>query len=328
MSWARYDDNLPMNKKVMKLRSHGVNGVAALGAHLLLNTWSRHNGTGGTIEAHIPALVIGDNGPELAGLLAEVGMLDVVDVGWMIHDFHDYSDPKERFATEFASQSASDKRVALSKKRAEAGRKGAQVRHGKDGKTDDLPLANDKQDVSPVPGPVPEPDPQVTTYIQSGQTDPVCQAIDEYVLSVCLAKKNTSENFRKAVHSGAMTERAPILREAVNRNPNTTLDDLRELLNLPRQDQEVRAEEATKHALKMRDLAEQQETRAGRFFGASVAGDHVRDGRHRASDFASELNNYHSDKSETYRAAALDAYIAAKPEEALATIHPLRQEPA
>lgn len=118
MAWARYDDELALNRKVALLRSKGVDGIAALGLHLLANTWSRHEGTNGLVPAYIPEQLAGRPGERLAALLTEVGMFDPDGDGWAIHDFCHYSDPKDD------GRSASAKRRDLSVARAEAGSRG------------------------------------------------------------------------------------------------------------------------------------------------------------------------------------------------------------
>lgn len=93
MTWARYDDMLPMNKKWIRLRTYGVEGAAALGLHLLANTWARHNGTAGHLDADVVEMLVGKPGKKLAGLLEKVGMFEATVDGWQIHDYADYHDP-------------------------------------------------------------------------------------------------------------------------------------------------------------------------------------------------------------------------------------------
>lgn len=148
MSWARYDDELPMNRKVGELLSVGAPGCAALGLHVLANTWSRHNGTAGAIPAHQAGLLVGDAklGRKLAGLLVSVGMFDVLDCGWMIHDFHDYSDPNDD------GRSAADRKADISAKRTVAGRKGGLAKAGKAGSKEEA-LLEQTSGPEPVPAP-------------------------------------------------------------------------------------------------------------------------------------------------------------------------------
>jgi hypothetical protein len=109
-----------MNKKWVALRKRGVQGAAALGLHLLCNTYSRHNGTGGFIDEHVPEMLVGGVGHELAALLLQVGMFDAADGGWTLHDFDEYSDPKDPAP----NRSANDRRRDMIEKRKEAGRLG------------------------------------------------------------------------------------------------------------------------------------------------------------------------------------------------------------
>lgn len=149
MSWARYDDELSMNRKIGQLRARGMTGIAALGLHLLANTYCRHNGTMGIVDAHVPELLVGRPGKKLAGVLADVGMFDArCDGGWIIHDyaeFHDPSDPEP-------DKSAAQRKRELSEKRAEAGRLGGLA---KAGNASSKRVALPQQTSSPVPVPVP-----------------------------------------------------------------------------------------------------------------------------------------------------------------------------
>lgn len=158
MTWARYDDNLPMNKKWLRLRAEGVSGVAALGLHLIANTYARHNGTGGHIEAHIPEMLVGRDARKLVALLVLVGMFDAqADGSWLIHDYAEYHDPADRQP----DRSADERRRELSARRADAGRQGGLA---KAGKAPSKSLAMPEQTPSPVPVPVPEP------YVSSTHT--------------------------------------------------------------------------------------------------------------------------------------------------------------
>ena len=147
MAWARYDDALPINKKVGKLRAHKRDGIAALGLHLLANTWSRHEGMGGFIPDYQPDQLVGPFGTKLAGILVAVGMFEPCDGGWIIHDYDDFSEPGDDGA------SAAERSRRISEARAEAGRKGGLA---KAKQTASKRLALLQQNPSPVPDPVPE----------------------------------------------------------------------------------------------------------------------------------------------------------------------------
>lgn len=149
MSWARYDDELSINQKVGKLRALGVNGIAALGLHLLANTYCRHNGTKGIVEAHVPEMLAGRQGVKLAGILVTVGMFHLgSDGGWVINSYAEYHDPNDLEP----DKSAADRKRELSEKRAAAGRLGGQAKASNaPSKTVALP----QQTSSPVPDPVP-----------------------------------------------------------------------------------------------------------------------------------------------------------------------------
>lgn len=148
MAWARYDDELAMNHKVGALMAYGVSGPAALGLHLLANTWARHNGTAGFVPAHQPGLLVGEAklGRKLAALLEAVGMFDHADDGWMIHDFNEFSDPNDD------GRSAAEKKKDISAKRAVAGSLGGKQTASKRA---GLLAANEQLNSSPEPEPAP-----------------------------------------------------------------------------------------------------------------------------------------------------------------------------
>lgn len=160
MSWARYDDEFPMNKKVGRLVGKGQQGVAAIGLHLLANTYARHNGTAGLIESHVPNLLCGPRGRTLAKLLQEVGMFDPHPDGWTIHDYAEFHDPNDPDP----DKSAADRKKELSEKRAEAGRLGGLAKAKQSpSKASDLPQAKGVAKPWQSPSPDPDPDPDLTT---------------------------------------------------------------------------------------------------------------------------------------------------------------------
>jgi hypothetical protein len=155
MSWARYDDALSMNRKVAELRALGPPGIAAIGLHLLANTWSRNQGTGGFIATHMPDQLAGRGGLKLAQLLAKVTMFDAAEGGWMIHDFDEYNDPTDLDP----HRSADERRKEISAIRAAAGAKGGRQTASK--RVAELPAkapANGQQRSSPGPDPDPVPE--------------------------------------------------------------------------------------------------------------------------------------------------------------------------
>lgn len=152
MSFAFYDDRLPNNKKVAWLVAQGVNGVAALGLHLLANTWSRHEGMRGFVPDYMPERLVGRCAKKLVTLLVEVGMFDAADGGWTIHDY-------SQFGRDDGTPVAA-KVNQLSQQRAEAGRKGGLAKAGKTAsnipsKPPSNDVATSEQTSSPKPLPLP-----------------------------------------------------------------------------------------------------------------------------------------------------------------------------
>lgn len=210
MAWARYDDELPMNHKIGSLLAQGVTGAAAIGVHLLANTWSRHNGTAGMVPAAQPGLLVGDQklGLKLAHMLEHAGMFDVTDGGWMIHDFHEFSDPNDD------GRSAAERKAEISAKRAESGRAGGLAKAGKPpSKTGSKPVAPLEQtsgkSLAPNPNPYPSvqvrenPTPE-NTPAGGGDNSRRSQTIRAYAdLAVQLAKqqgkiRSSEEGYRKS----------------------------------------------------------------------------------------------------------------------------------
>lgn len=191
MSWARYDDELSMNLKIGKLRAVGLSGIAALGLHLLANTYCRHNGTKGLVEAHVPELLVGRQGNKLAGILVDVGMFHASSKGgWTINDyaeFHDPSDPEP-------DKSAADRKKELSDKRSSAGRLGGLAKAGKaSSKTEAVPQQTSS------PDPVPVPSEQVTdistlvdTPTSGGRSDLRINAVADHYAQMAVAQRRPS----------------------------------------------------------------------------------------------------------------------------------------
>lgn len=254
MSWARYDDEFPMNRKVGSLIGKGQAGIAAIGAHVLLNTYSRHNGLAGRIEPHVPGLVCGGSvGKRLAKLLEEVGMLDAhPDGGWTIHDYAEFHDPNDPNP----DRSAADRKKELSEKRAEAGRKGGQQKAANAGKQtaskardllDDLPgdlpadsasksVANTQANVLQTPTPVPVPICRTldTSSRRSHGSEDDDEAVDKYQAIVrCIGERRTSakrptpdnpQKYRATIERNLDTERGDEIRDLMSQYPDAPYD--------------------------------------------------------------------------------------------------------
>jgi hypothetical protein len=112
MGWARLDDGFDDHPKVMALLEC-EQGAAAIGLWTLCLTWAHRNTrkrgkTPGDIPAYLPRRYLGPGAAELAQLLVKEELWEKYDEGgWHIHDFDGYL-PSE----------------AMSRSRAEAGRKG------------------------------------------------------------------------------------------------------------------------------------------------------------------------------------------------------------
>lgn len=147
MAWAKLDDGMPTHPKVIAA------GAAAFALDVAAICYSNKHLTDGFIATHALAAVLpGLPSPKRhAAKLVEVGRWDQVDDGWIIHDYHDF-------------QPSADHQREVSKKRAEAGRRGGR-RSGSNQRAEQEATseANDKQSASkllkPVPArPVPTPE--------------------------------------------------------------------------------------------------------------------------------------------------------------------------
>lgn len=133
MGWGRIDDAFDDHEKVLALLDLDE-GIAAIGLWTLCFTWAHRNTrkkgkTPGLLPSTLPRRFVGPRGKELATLLVDAGMWDVVDDGWMIHDFSDYLPDKETSAA-----------------RSAAGKKGAAARWGNRKADGNLPSDDGKAD--------------------------------------------------------------------------------------------------------------------------------------------------------------------------------------
>lgn len=140
MAWARIDDGLDDHPKVLTLLDHEDAGVMAIGLWTLCLTWAHRNTRRagkipGLIPLSLPRRYLGHAGRDAAKLLVDVGMWDVTDGGWLIHDFGDYLPSDETRAA-----------------RSEAGKRGAAKRWESKREADAKEAeANAKQDDGNLP---------------------------------------------------------------------------------------------------------------------------------------------------------------------------------
>lgn len=118
--WARIDDGFDDHPKVLALLEHD-DGAAAIGLWTLCLAWAHRNTRKkGKVPGHVPASLprryLGILGRDAAKLLVDVGLWDIGEDGWDIHDFDQYLPTTE-----------------TSSARSAAGKKGAAARWGKQG---------------------------------------------------------------------------------------------------------------------------------------------------------------------------------------------------
>lgn len=123
MAWGRMDDGFDDHPKVLALLEHD-DGVTAVGLWTLTWTWAHRNTRKkGKVPGRVPAGLVrrflGPGGKLIAGLLVEVGLWEVAEDGWQIHDFDEYlPDAETRAARSEAGKKGAAKRWAS--KRTEA----------------------------------------------------------------------------------------------------------------------------------------------------------------------------------------------------------------
>ncbi len=118
MPWARIDDGFDDHPKVLALLEHD-DGAAAIGLWTLCLTWTHRNTrkkgkVPGRVPSSLPRRYLGILGRDAAKLLVDVGLWDLTEDGWDIHDFDQYLPTAE-----------------TSSARSEAGKRGAAARWGK-----------------------------------------------------------------------------------------------------------------------------------------------------------------------------------------------------
>ena len=94
--WSRLDDRLIDHEKIFAagdlITKNGNGPVMALGFYTLCLMWSNKHLTDGVISAATMKGFHHAKHPlKLARVLEHVGLLEQVEGGWQIHDFHDYN---------------------------------------------------------------------------------------------------------------------------------------------------------------------------------------------------------------------------------------------
>jgi hypothetical protein len=132
MSWARFDDSMATHPKCAPL------GDVAFRLMVHANLWSRARRTGGFVPRDmLPTILPGRSRVKLAaaaeelvragGTLHQTGLWEPQEGGWRIHDFDDYGVQHTGEARALGEASRGAVHPELSRKRAEAGRRGGHV---------------------------------------------------------------------------------------------------------------------------------------------------------------------------------------------------------
>jgi hypothetical protein len=132
MSWARFDDNMATHPKCAPL------GDVAFRLMVHANLWSRAQRTGGFVPRDmLPTILPGRSRAKLEAAAEELvragralhqsGLWEPDEGGWRIHDFGQYGNQNAADARVVGEPSHGPVDPELSRKRAEAGRRGGQV---------------------------------------------------------------------------------------------------------------------------------------------------------------------------------------------------------
>lgn len=241
MSFALYDDALAFNKKVAQLRALGTPGIAALGLHVLANTWSRHEAQGGFIPDYIPDQLAGKGGTKLAQILDDVGMFDPCDGGWLIHDYSQYGPKGEE-------RSAADRKREISEKRAAAGSKGGSKPEANEDQHVSNGEANRQQNGSPKPLPLP-----LAKSLQAAAANSASRLPDAAAAAIGLILEIRRQKSRVTdpvpwaakMRTKLTDEHTTTLLSTLEANPDSTAWDLAEACGFSLADIAQAAQEAT-----------------------------------------------------------------------------------
>lgn len=150
MVWAKLDDQFHSNKKLAQL---GPRLLPGAGLHSLAISWCASELTDGYIPTLQVRRLAGKDTSTLERALVDVGLWEVAENGYYIHDFLDYNPCREEV-------------LAQREARSEAGKRGAEARWQKpwqmpsqeswqtDGKDDDKGNGKPMAKLCPVPVPV------------------------------------------------------------------------------------------------------------------------------------------------------------------------------
>jgi hypothetical protein len=133
MVWFKVDDNFHSHPKTL------MAGKAAVGVWVCLGSWSSQHGTNGVVPTTV-ALSFG--GRHQLRALVDVGLLEVTDDGYLLHDFLDYNPAAERVAE-------------VKQARAQAGSKGGSKRQANARANAERDVSKPQAESNPVPEPVP-----------------------------------------------------------------------------------------------------------------------------------------------------------------------------
>ena len=148
MTWVKLDDAFADHPKVMAL---GRDRMAGLGVWMSAACYCARFLTDGFVPA---AVADGFNQPRILTKLVEVGLVDKVDGGYLLHDWLDYNPPRDRVLAERKA----------AKERMNNHRRSGEVQPNNGRTSDEVrPKFN-----GPVPVPGPTPVPEVLSNVLTG----------------------------------------------------------------------------------------------------------------------------------------------------------------
>jgi hypothetical protein len=119
VSWVKLDDGFPGHPKVdALLQDSERDGLAAIGLFALALCRAGHQLTDGDLTERAVRTIAPETADELAAQLVEVGLLEVRENGWYIHDYLDWNPSRETVLAR--RQTETDRKAAARLKAAEA----------------------------------------------------------------------------------------------------------------------------------------------------------------------------------------------------------------
>lgn len=103
MTWVKLDDGFWRHPKVRRALDK-PDGLAAVGLWALAQSWIGEEMTDGFVPSRQPVRLLGVDASEAAAILVEIGLWEVTEGGWHVHDYLDYNWSKKRILADRAQR--------------------------------------------------------------------------------------------------------------------------------------------------------------------------------------------------------------------------------